>query len=208
MAKSRPCTQQASLSGLLSMADYIVESFPFLMPPFKFDGEWRKPNVSNEQPWEGGIYHPYYEIWNDVLLSRVLSRFAIAYDNTLFVDIELSEDSEATLKTIPASFEEVAIDSSQCSSSWSKLQQIFGIPKLEPSTKRFAMLATHHYDRKDYPFSMRICKDAIFLGILYNNEEWVTYYFGRGEIPTAEELASYDAVIMPGSNNSVLDWTE
>jgi hypothetical protein len=77
MISSMPCTEESSKSALLSIADYIIESFPFLVPPFKFDGEWLKPNVTEEQPWEGGIFHPYYEIWQDVLIDRVTRGYAV-----------------------------------------------------------------------------------------------------------------------------------
>lgn len=54
---------------------------------------------------------------------------------------------------------------------------------------------------------MRICKDGLLLGVLYNNEKWDIIYFDKGEVPTPEDFAGYNAVIMPGSSDSVLNWT-
>lgn len=108
MKTPRPCTQVACKSAIFSIADYIIENFPFLKPPYKYEGEWQKPKVSEEAPWEGNIFHPYYEIWQEVLMDRVTQGHALRFQNTLFVDIELPSAELGAFK-IPESFEQVDI---------------------------------------------------------------------------------------------------
>lgn len=41
--------------------------------------------------------------------------------------------------------------------------------------------------------------EALFLGIFFNNEQWKIYYPTKGETVSAEELAQYKGIILPGS---------
>jgi len=57
---------------------------------------------------------------------------------------------------------------------------------------------------KNNPLSPRLNAPALFLGSLFNNEEWHNFNIVDGQIPTIEELISFDCVILTGSSHSVL----
>lgn len=81
------------------------------------------------------------------------------------------------------------------------MQMIFSLPPLEKTDLKMAIIATHPcWMRSGYPFSATVNMEAIFIGILYNNEQWHIYYPTKGEVVSAEELATYKGVILPGSS--------
>ncbi len=45
---------------------------------------------------------------------------------------------------------------------------------------------------------------AIVLGQIFDNERWVSYDILKGEVPTEKQFLGFNAVIIPGSTNSVL----
>jgi GMP synthase-like glutamine amidotransferase len=49
---------------------------------------------------------------------------------------------------------------------------------------------------------------GLIIGSLFNNEDWTVFWALRDDIPTYAQLLEADAVVIPGSSHSVLNYSE
>lgn len=49
---------------------------------------------------------------------------------------------------------------------------------------------------------------ANFVGNLFNNQKWTIFDIPKGSVPSVEEIIAFDAVLITGSEDSVLDKSE
>ena len=80
---------------------------------------------------------------------------------------------------------------------------MFGLPPITKGDKKIGVVA--YRPSATNILEPRINSPALFIGNLYNNEQWSVIRIAEQAAPSVEELATYSCIILPGSLYSVCD---
>ena len=84
-----------------------------------------------------------------------------------------------------------------------RLEQIFGIKVKTANQKRVGMFFKEPVTAEKF-YTPRVNPCANLLGNLFNNQKWTIFDIPKGEVPTVEELCTFDGILLTGSSYSVL----